>query len=412
MTDRTPQDEAVEVETLIVGGGIAGLALALGLGRAGRAAHVLERAAEFGEVGAGIQLAPNAMAALDRLGVLDAIMKEAVLPQRKLYMDAVTGQQIASIDLGPRFVEHYGYPYVVTHRADLHGALLAGCREQPTVALETGRSVVSTTTEADGRTLVTCADGTVYRAGAVIGADGVRSAVRPRIVVDDLVPSEYVAYRGTVPIEVVGEQAAESPAVMCWLGPSMHLIQYPLRGGKLYNNVAVFRSEHYSPDHDDWGTEAELDERFGRCCTQVREAGRYLYREVRWPMYDREPVRRWSDGNLTLMGDAAHPMLQYLAQGGAQSLDDAAVLTEEFTRAATPAEAFGRYEERRVAHATTVQSLARMAGELFHIGGVGRELRNYAFKDHDPEDYENLDWMFMPVERAPERRAYPVEVGR
>ncbi|MGW1023914.1 FAD-dependent monooxygenase [Streptomyces sp. NPDC002577] len=405
MTEDTP---AIEVETLIVGGGIAGLAVALGLGRAGKAVHVLERTPEFGEVGAGIQLAPNAMSVLDRLGVLDAVMKDAVFPQRKLYMDAVTGKRIASIDLGPKFVERYGYPYIVTHRADLHGSLLQACRELPSVVLETNRGVVSTEKQADGRVKVVCADGSAYLAGALIGADGVRSAIRPTIIDDELVPSKYVAYRGTVPIEAVGEEAAESPTVLCWLGPAMHLIQYPLRGGKLYNNVAVFRSDNYSPDHDDWGTEAELDERFGVCCDHVRKAGEYLNRELRWPMYDREPATRWVDGNVALIGDAAHAMLQYLAQGGAQSLDDAAVMAEEFASADTPGEAFRRYEERRLSHVGNVQRLARVAGELFHYEGVARHLRNNFFKDHDPQDHVHLDWMFMPVDKAPATRAYPV----
>lgn len=405
MTEETPP---IEVETLIVGGGIAGLALALGLARSGRAVHVLERAPDFGEVGAGIQLAPNAMSVLDRLGVLDAVLQDAVFPRRKLYLDAVTGKRITSIDLGPAFVERYGYPYIVTHRADLHGSLLQGCREQSAVTLETDRGVVSAERRRDGRVRVVCENGTSYLAGALIAADGLHSVIRPTLLQDELVASEYVAYRGTVPIEAVGEEAAESPTVLCWLGPSMHLIQYPLRGGKLYNNVAVFRSEHYSPDHDDWGTEAELDARFDMCCDHVRHAGKYLNRKLRWPMYDREPASHWVDGNVALIGDAAHAMLQYLAQGGAQSLDDAMVMAEEFTVADAPADAFRRYEERRLDHVGNIQRLARVAGELFHFEGVGRHLRNHVFKDHDPQDHAPLDWMFMPVDRAPATRVYPV----
>ena len=134
----TRSPEIIKIPTLVVGGGIAGLATALGLGRKGQPVHVIERAPEFGEIGAGIQLAPNAMAVLDSLGVLDEIMKDAVLPQRKMYMDAVTGEHIATIDLGPEFVEHYGYHYVVTHRADLHRALLDGCLEDRTSRWRTG----------------------------------------------------------------------------------------------------------------------------------------------------------------------------------------------------------------------------------------------------------------------------------
>lgn len=401
------RSDTTQVHTLVVGGGIAGLATALGLARHGKPVHVIERAAEFGEVGAGIQLAPNAMAVLDSLGVLDAIMKDAVLPQQKRYMDAVTGEQIATIDLGPEFVERYGYPYVVTHRADLHGALLGGCREHELVTLENDKCVVAVENLADGRARVRCADGTTYEADAVIGADGLHSAVRPLIVEDEPVPSEYVAYRGTVPIGSVPAEAAETPMVLCWLGPHMHLIQYPLRGGKLYNNVAVFRSDYYSSDHDDWGTEAELDARFGLCCPDVQKAGRYLNREIRWPMYDREPISTWSEGAVTLTGDAAHPMLQYLAQGGAQSLDDSLALVEALVAEPTPQQAFHRYESQRAPHTGNIQRLARVAGELFHIDGVGRSLRNVTFADHDAKDYSNLDWMFMPWAKAGSARSYP-----
>lgn len=396
------------VSTLVVGGGIAGLATALGLGRAGHEVTVLERAPEFGEVGAGIQLAPNAMAALDKLGVMDEILQDAVFPQRKRYMDAVTGKEIGTIDLGESFVEHFGYPYIVTHRADLITSLLTGCKRHPeTITLETASEVTGAENQPDGTVRVQLADGRVYVADVVIGADGVRSALRPGIIEDELVPSKYVAYRGTVPIEAVGPEAAEKPVVLCWLGPNMHLIQYPLRGGKIYNNVAVFKSENYSEEHDDWGTEAELDERFGQCCDQVQEASRYLSRDIRWPMYDRNPASTYVDGHIALVGDAAHAMLQYLAQGGAQSIDDAIVMAEELPGADVD-EAFANYERRRLEHTGNIQRLARVAGELFHFDDIGRQLRNHFFADHDPQDYSNLEWMFMPVDRAPEKRAYPV----
>lgn len=401
-------DQPISAETLVAGGGIAGLATALGLARAGRRVHVLERAPEFGEVGAGIQLAPNALSALDTLGVLDAVLEDAVHPQRKVYLDAVTGETIGTIDLGPDFVAHYGYPYVVAHRVDLHRALLDGCRDSGLVTLENGQEVVSAVNQPDGTVLVTTAAGTRYVAEAVVGADGVRSALRESIVGDELVPSRYVAYRGTVPIEAVGEDVTSSPAVLCWLGPSMHLIQYPLRGGQIYNNVAVFKSDAYSPDHDDWGTPEELDARFAVCCDAVQGAASYLSRDIRWPMYDREPAATWLDGRVALIGDAAHPMLQYLAQGGAQSLDDSVALVEELAGTHDVPAAFARYQERRLEHTANIQRLARVAGELFHIDGIGRKLRNHTFKDHQPTDYSGLDWMFMPLAKAPEVRSYPV----
>lgn len=400
-------EQPIDVDVLVSGGGIAGLATALGLARGGRKAHVLERSPEFGEVGAGIQLAPNALSALDSLGVLDKVLKDAVYPERKIYLDAVTGKTIATIDLGKDFVEHYGYPYVVAHRVDLHAALLEGCRESGIVGLENAKEVVSAINQPDGKVLVTTNDGTLYRASAVIGADGVRSPLRDAIVGDELVPTKYVAYRGTVPIEVVGEDITSSPSVLCWLGPNMHLIQYPLRGGRIYNNVAVFKSDNYSPDHDNWGTPEELDARFSVCCDAVRNAGKYLARDIRWPMYDRERADNWVDGKVALIGDAAHAMVQYLAQGGAQSLDDSIAMADSLLGADDVTEAFAQYQDRRVEHAGNIQRLARVAGELFHIDGIGRHLRNYSFKDHEPTDYENLDWMFLPLDKAPAVRKYP-----
>lgn len=401
-------EQSLKVGALIAGGGIGGLATALGLARGGKKVHVLERAPEFGEVGAGIQLAPNALAALDKLGVLDRVMRDAVFPERKVYIDAVTGKTIATIDLGDAFVSHYGYPYIVTHRADLHAALLEGCQDSGLVTLETDTEVLSASSRPDGTVLVKTSKEVDYVAEAVVGADGVRSNLRQAIVDDELVPSRYVAYRGTVPTEAVGEDVTSSPAVLCWLGPNMHLIQYPLRGGKLYNNVAVFKSDAYSPDHDDWGTPDELDARFSVCCDAVRNAGKYLSRDIRWPMYDRQPASKWVDGNVALLGDAAHAMLQYLAQGGAQSLDDAIAMAEELTGTDDTTEAFANYQDRRLVHAGNIQRLARVAGELFHIEGIGRNIRNHTFRDHDPEDYSNLDWMFMPLDKAPKERSYPV----
>lgn len=400
--------ESKKVDVLVAGGGIGGLAAAAGLAKGGKKVTVLERAKQFGEVGAGIQLAPNALSALDRLGVLDKVMRDAVFPERKVYIDAVTGETIATIDLGDAFKEHYGYPYIVTHRADLHSALLEACQETGNVEFVTDTEVLSAENQADGTVVVKTAGGEEWVANAVIGADGNRSKLREKIVGDDLVPSRYVAYRGTVPTEVVGEDVTSSPAVLCWLGPRMHLIQYPLRGGDLYNNVAVFEPDSYSPDHDEWGTSEELDERFSHCCEAVQRAGQYLSREIRWPMADREPADQWVDGRVALLGDAAHAMLQYLAQGGAQSIDDAMALSEEFAASDDVDEIFARYEDRRLKHAGNIQRLARAAGELFHIEGIGRNLRNHTFKDHDPQDYSNLDWMFMPLDRAPEQRNYPI----
>ena len=261
----------------------------------------------------------------------------------------------------------------------------------------------------DGTVQVTTLSGSQYVADAVVGADGVRSNLRKAIVDDDLVPSKYVAYRGTVPIEVVAADVTSSPAVLCWLGPNMHLIQYPLRDGRLYNNVAVFKSDAYSPDSDDWGTPEELDARFAACCETVQNAGKYLSRDIRWPMYDREPAEKWVDGKVALIGDAAHAMLQYLAQGGAQSLDDSIAMAEALLddgrrRAGVQA------RSRPAASRTPATSSAWRAWQAScstsraSAGTCATSPSRTTIRS----DYSNLDWMFMPLAKAPEARSYPV----
>jgi 2-polyprenyl-6-methoxyphenol hydroxylase-like FAD-dependent oxidoreductase len=177
---------------LIVGGGVGGLACALAVAQTGRPVRLLEQAPAFGEVGAGIQLAPNATAVLDRLGVLETLSRDAVFPNRLVLMDAVAGHPITTLDVGDGFRERFGHPYLVTHRVDLHRALLDACLEHPLVTLETGKTVTKVEDLLDGARVV-CADGSVYEAEALVGADGLRSTVRRLISDDEPICSQYVA---------------------------------------------------------------------------------------------------------------------------------------------------------------------------------------------------------------------------
>ena len=240
------------LSTLVLGGGIGGLAVALGLARRGRDVHVIEKADAFGEIGAGLQLAPNASRALADLGVLDAIDAFAVFPQRMVWMDAISGEQVTSLDLGAPFIARYGYRYIVMHRSDLLDALLAACRAHDRITLETAKDVRHVDDRGDTAE-VTFADGTTYAADIVIGADGLWSTAR-KAIVDDGEPlcSQYVAYRGAIPIDEISVHAGLD-SVTLWTGPNLHLVQYPVRRGELYNQVAVFKSDRYRPDSDDWG---------------------------------------------------------------------------------------------------------------------------------------------------------------
>ncbi|WKB36080.1 FAD-dependent monooxygenase [Terrilactibacillus sp. S3-3] len=162
---------------------------------------------------------------------------------------------------------------------------------------------------------------------AAIGADGLRSNVRKLISHDQPVCSKYVAYRGTIPITEISRIQSWMTSLCGLARTCLHVVQYPVRRGELYNQVVVFETYEYKEDSDDWGTPEEMERRFQGCHPLVQQALSFIQRQIRWPMYDRRPIDNWTKGNLTLLGDAAHPMLQYIAQGGCQALEDSSYLT-------------------------------------------------------------------------------------
>jgi salicylate hydroxylase len=386
-------------QVLIVGGGIGGLAAAYTLARSGLQVRVLERAPRFAEIGAGLQLAPNATRLLHRFGLLEDVMATAVAPRRLVARNALTGEELTSLDL-TAVADRYGAPYIVLHRSDLLDVLLARCEGEGAITLETSKHVVSTVD--DGAVVeVGCADGSVYRAAMVVGADGLYSGLRALVAPDEPICSGYVAYRGAVPLDAVARRSPLEDVVV-WFGPGLHLVQYPVRSAKLYNQVAVFRSDAFAAGAQDWGTPEELDQRFSVCCAPVREALPALGRDRRWPMYDRLPLDRWATGRIALLGDAAHPMLQYLAQGACQALEDAAALADALAgTAAAPnpatedvTRAFDDYQAARVEQASLVQRTARTWGDIWHVDGLAMALRDEAFRLRAVEDYRHVDWLY------------------
>jgi len=390
-----------KVDNLVVGGGIGGLATALGIAGSGHRVHLLERNADFTEIGAGLQFGPNASRALDQLGVLQDVLPSAVRPLRAVIMDAYSGAPLTVLELGDKFEQRYGYPYLVLHRHDLLEILVKHCRENDLITLETGRNVVDSEVGPDGAAVM-CSDGTRYEARALVAADGLHSVLRRHVTSDTVQCSGYAAYRGTIPIEAAG-WAAGSTDVILWIGPDIHLMQYPVRRSALYNQVAVFRSPRYAAglrEPDQWGRPDELDQAFAPACERVRAAVAKIDRTRYWPMFDRAPIESWAHQSLLLIGDAAHPMLQYLGQGACQALEDAVELGEQFranrvhdnkSREA----AYLGFQERRVPRASRCQTVARPWGDLWHTSDpLLIEVRNLLFAKRTQDDYAELDWLY------------------
>ncbi|RHW40087.1 FAD-binding protein [Lysinibacillus yapensis] len=381
-------------DIIVVGGGIGGLAAALSISKnTGKSISVFEQAPEFGEVGAGIQLAPNALEVLDYLGVKEEILKVAVLPKRLVLKDVYTAKELATLDLGEAFQKEFGQPYVVLHRSDLHRVLFEACQKIDNIKFFNNQAIQSAE-QNNGTVTITNQNGETYTAEAVIGADGLKSNIRKKFANDEPINSTYVAYRGTIPIEEVSSDAnLNMDDVIMWIGPNLHMVQYPVRRGELYNQVVVFKS--YDATKEDWGNPDEMAKRFEGAHPLVENAIKFINRQFRWPMYDRLPIDNWTEGNVALLGDAAHPMLQYLAQGGVQALEDSYILGEQLKANDSYEEAFKKYQEIRIPRSAMVQTSARNWGEIIHAEDkVLIMMRNAAFARHKAQDFYAVDFLY------------------
>lgn len=383
-----------QLPVIVAGGGIGGLAAALALVRQGFSVKVLEQSPQIGEIGAGIQLGPNAFHAFDALGVGEKARGRAVYTDYMIMHDAIDESVVGRIPTGEAFRQRFGNPYAVIHRVDVHTSLLEGAQETGRVEFLTSTRVERIEQDADSVTVIDQA-GRAHRGLALIGADGVKSVVRAQYVNDPPRVTGHVVYRAVVdkkdfPLDLQWNAAS------IWVGPNCHLVHYPLRGGEQYNVVVTFHSRK----QEEWGvtegSKEEVQSYFQGICPRARQLIDLPKSWKRWATADREPIGQWTFGRATLLGDAAHPTTQYMAQGACMAMEDAVTLGEalrvngnEFIKA------FALYQRSRVARTARIVLSSREMGRIYHAKDVERLVRNDLWKGRTPERfYDAMEWLY------------------
>ncbi|GAB3191153.1 3-hydroxybenzoate 6-monooxygenase [Hydrogenophaga aquatica] len=386
--------QSQDLPVLVAGGGIGGLAAALALVRRGFKVKVFEQAPEIGEIGAGIQLGPNAFHAFDALGVGEKARGRAVYTDYMVMHDAIDEYQVGKIPTDENFRKRFGNPYAVIHRVDVHLSLLEGAQETGQVEFQTSTRIERVEQDADSVTIYD-QHGNAYKGQALIGADGVKSVVRQQYVGDPARVTGHVVYRAVVdkkdfPVDLQWNAAS------IWVGPNCHLVHYPLRGGEQYNVVVTFHSR----DKEEWGvregSKEEVQSYFQGICPKARQLIDLPKSWKRWATADREPIGQWTYGRATLLGDAAHPTTQYMAQGACMAIEDAVTLGEalrvhnnDWTKA------LDLYQRSRVARTARIVLSSREMGRIYHAKGVERLVRNDLWRGRSAERfYDAMEWLY------------------
>ena len=365
----------------VVGGGIGGVTAALALARRGREVTVFEQADAFSEVGAGLQLGPNAMRVLGALGLDDLLAPHLAMPQEIVLRDGRSGRPIARVPMGEAARQRYGAPYAQVHRADLLEVVLRAAERQG-VRFETGRRLLPGDTDAP----------------LTVAADGVRSQFRARLNPGAQARfAGHVAWRALVPPDAAQGLSSDTHV---FLGPERHLVAYALRGGTVWNVVAVeardtAADESWTRDHDP----APLRAAFGGWCADVTRLLEAVETAYLWGLFGHPELARWQDGQTVLLGDACHPMLPFLAQGAAMAIEDAWVLASCLERAETQAAALARYEALRKPRATRVQAASSANAWRYHMAHpllrLGRNTTLRIMQTVDPRALlRGLDWLY------------------
>ncbi|WP_095589492.1 3-hydroxybenzoate 6-monooxygenase [Actibacterium ureilyticum] len=380
---------------IIAGGGIGGLAAACGLARKGQRSIVVEQAPKLGEIGAGIQIGPNAFHCFDYLGVGDQARAVAVYIDKLRLMDAQTGEDITAIPLDEPFRERFKNPYAVVHRADLHGVLLDYCQKSDLIDLRTDHKV--TGYEQDGSSVTLLLDGRdPIKGRALIGAEGLRSPIRAQMIGDgEPRISGHTTYRSVIPTEQMPEDLRWNAATL-WAGPKCHIVHYPLKGWKVFNLVVTYHRDVQEAIAGKPVPVEEVAQGFEHIAPRARQIIEHGDNWKLWVLCDREPISNWVDGRVALLGDAAHPMLQYFAQGACMAMEDAVCLAHIFENCDDVEQGLQAYQSQRRVRTARVQMNSRLIGEyIYHPDDAKAAVRNHVMQGMTPDDwYNQLSWLY------------------
>jgi 2-polyprenyl-6-methoxyphenol hydroxylase-like FAD-dependent oxidoreductase len=380
---------------LIVGGGLGGLTAALALASHGKPVRVLEGAPAFGAIGYGIQFGPNVFHVFDRLALSEAVLDKGDIPPAVLMIDALNGNEVTRVPTGPSLRERFKHPYIIIHRVDLHNVLLEACRRNPLITLEPN-CMVSRLADHGDTVTATTEDGRSFEGSALIGADGIHSRTRVQLLADgDPLPNGFMAFRTIVPIADVTAHVRRD-IVALWGGPGFHIVHYPLRHGTLFNIVAVFRRSAHSERGDIAAYRAELEEVYRDAHPTMKALLAMLDLGRRQAVGDRDPIRWWHKGRIVLLGDAAHPTLQSLAQGASMAIEDGLCLADCIAAAGEDyEEAFRRYERARGLRTARVTLESRHLWEVYHADGIEREVYWQMLGERSEADtFQCLAWLY------------------
>ena len=385
---------------LVAGAGIGGLAAALALANIGHQVIVVERAPQIEEVGAGIQISPNATRVLSKFGLLDSALAVASQPESLAVRRGRDGGLLSRMPLGQRAAALWGSPSLTIHRADLQGILLAAARSDPNIEVRTNHELSGFALD-DGAIVAALRYGLARftaRADLLIGADGLHSVVRDKLNVPGA--PRYTgqhAWRALIPMNDVPRLLRRNETAL-WLGHRTHLVNYPLRGGSVMNVVAIVEAGRNDKIGNGWSEIADprrLHAAFSVWCDEAQSLLKAAQNWRCWQLFDRDPCPRWGDGPVTLLGDAAHPMLPFLAQGASQALEDADVLARHLAGAADIAQAMRAYENERAPRTSRIQLEARRQAKIYHLSGPAAFARDMGMKMLGPQRLQQrYDWLY------------------